>query len=111
MRPCSWYCHARVVGPGCQQATHATGAARSHATRPRRRGWRERRSGNSTSMNQEEQTNTPHTSPEEGHPAGDDERTDRDVGGPTAPDNPPDEDVSGGGPSKTPEDEDLESHE
>ena len=27
-----------------------------------------------------------HTSPEEGHPAGDGERSDRDIGGPTSPD-------------------------
>ena len=35
---------------------------------------------------QEEETGAkPHTSPEEGHPAGDGERSGRDVGGPTAP--------------------------
>ena len=35
--------------------------------------------------NQEQQGGgSPHTTPEEGHPAGDGERTDRDIGGPTA---------------------------
>ena len=38
-----------------------------------------------------------HTEPGEGHPAGEGERSDRDIGGPTSPDDPPDEDVSGGG--------------
>lgn len=37
-----------------------------------------------------------HTTPEEGHPAGDDERSDRDIGGPTSPDDEPEEDVTGG---------------
>ncbi|MBV9213831.1 MAG: hypothetical protein JOZ25_09330 [Actinobacteria bacterium] len=52
-----------------------------------------------------------HTSAEEGHPAGEGERSDRDIGGPTSPDDPPEEDFEGAGPSTTPEDEDLESHE
>ena len=52
-----------------------------------------------------------HTSADEGHPAGEGERSDRDVGGPTSPDDPPDEDVTGGGPSPKPEDEGLDSHE
>ena len=33
----------------------------------------------------EETGESPHTTPEEGHPAGDGERTDRDIGGPTSP--------------------------
>jgi hypothetical protein len=39
---------------------------------------------------------SPHTSPEEGHPAGAGERDDRDIGGPTSPDREPEEDVTGG---------------
>jgi hypothetical protein len=39
---------------------------------------------------------SPHTSVEEGHPAGEGERRDRDVGGPTSPDSEPEEDVQGG---------------
>jgi hypothetical protein len=39
---------------------------------------------------------SPHTSPQEGHPAGEGERGDRDVGGPTSPDQEPEEDVTGG---------------
>jgi hypothetical protein len=37
-------------------------------------------------MTDEEQQGggSPHTTPEEGHPAGDGERSDRDIGGPTA---------------------------
>lgn len=62
-------------------------------------------------MIEETESNSPHTSPEEGHPAGDGERTDRDVGGPTSPESPPEEDVEGGGPSPKPADEGLESHE
>ena len=54
---------------------------------------------------------TPHTSPEEGHPAGDGERTDRDVGGPTSPDDAEgDADETGAGPSKAP-DGGFEPHE
>ena len=34
---------------------------------------------------QAERSGTPHTSPEEGHPAGEGERSDRDIGGPTSP--------------------------
>ena len=45
----------------------------------------------------EDEGPTAHTSPEEGHPAGEGERTDRDVGGPTAPEDPPEEDSEGGG--------------
>ncbi len=39
-----------------------------------------------------------HTAEAEGHPAGDGERTDRELGGPTAPESPPDEDATGGAP-------------
>ena len=51
-----------------------------------------------------------HTSPEEGHPAGEGERSERDIGGPTSPDDEPDEDVSGGAPGKSP-DSGFDSHE
>lgn len=37
-----------------------------------------------------------HTSPAEGHPAGEGERSDRDIGGPTSPEEAPDEDPTGG---------------
>jgi hypothetical protein len=37
-----------------------------------------------------------HTTPEEGHPAGDGERSDRDIGGPTTPDTESDGDATGG---------------
>jgi len=62
-------------------------------------------------MTEEQESPNPHTSPEEGHPAGDGERTDRDVGGPTSPEETPEEDVEGGGPSPKPEDEGFEPHE
>lgn len=39
---------------------------------------------------------SPHTTPEEGHPAGDGPRSDRDIGGPTSPDEETDEDATGG---------------
>jgi len=51
-----------------------------------------------------------HTTPEEGHPAGEGERSDRDMGGPTSPEQPSDEDVSGGAPGRRP-DNGFESHE
>jgi hypothetical protein len=53
---------------------------------------------------------SPHTSAEEGHPAGRGERSDRDVGGPTSPEEPTDENATGSGQSTTPESE-TESHE
>ena len=62
-------------------------------------------------MIEETESSNPHTSADEGHPAGDGERTDRDIGGPTSPDDPPSEDVEGGGPSPKPADEGLDSHE
>lgn len=37
-----------------------------------------------------------HTTPEEGHPAGDDQRSDRDIGGPTTDDDASDSDETGG---------------
>ena len=42
-----------------------------------------------------------HTSPEEGHPAGEGERSDRDIGGPTSPDEETDE-TTGGAPGTKP---------
>ena len=53
----------------------------------------------------------PHTSAEEGHPAGDGERTDRDVGGPTAPESGGDGEETGGGPGTKPADEGFDSHQ
>lgn len=44
-----------------------------------------------------------HTSPEEGHPAGEGERSDRDMGGPTSPDDPPEEDATGGATGSRPD--------
>jgi hypothetical protein len=54
-------------------------------------------------MNEDDQQ--VHTTPEEGHPAGDGERTDREIGGPTSPEGETDGDETGGGPSKQPADE------
>lgn len=53
---------------------------------------------------------SPHTSAEEGHPAGTGERSDRDIGGPTSPENG-DGEETGSGPSPKPADEGFESHE
>jgi hypothetical protein len=53
----------------------------------------------------------PHTSAEEGHPAAEGERTDRDIGGPTPSEDESGGDVEGGGPSPKPSDEGLEPHE
>ena len=39
---------------------------------------------------------SPHTSPEEGHPAGEGPRSDRDIGGPTSPEEEDEEEVTGG---------------
>jgi hypothetical protein len=47
---------------------------------------------------EEETGGTPHTTPEEGHPAGDGERTDRDIGGPTDPEDAGDGEETGGAP-------------
>jgi hypothetical protein len=53
---------------------------------------------------------SPHTSAEEGHPAGTGERSDRDIGGPTSPEEGSG-DETGGGPGTKPEDEGFDSHE
>ncbi|HEV2075777.1 MAG TPA: hypothetical protein VGR10_06030 [Thermoleophilaceae bacterium] len=46
---------------------------------------------------------SPHTPPEEGHPAGEGQRGDRDVGGPTSPDDEgAAEDATGGAPGTAP---------
>lgn len=50
-----------------------------------------------------------HTTPEEGHPAGTGERSDRDIGGPTAPDEPSEDDATGGAPGTRKSD--FEPHE
>ena len=63
-----------------------------------------------TMFEEEQQGSNPHTSPEEGHPAGDGERSDRDIGGPTSPEQEPSEDVEGGGPGTKPGDEGFDSH-
>ena len=53
---------------------------------------------------------TPHTTPEEGHPAGDGERSDRDIGGPTAdPSGDGEETGSGTGPRES--EPGFDSHE
>ena len=62
-------------------------------------------------MTESEESGNVHTSPEEGHPAGEDERSDRDIGGPTAPENGGDGEETGGGPSPKPADEGFDSHE
>jgi hypothetical protein len=51
---------------------------------------------------------SPHTSPEEGHPAGDGERDARDIGGPTADDSG-DGDETGGAPGT--KESGFDSHE
>ena len=43
-----------------------------------------------------EEDNKVHTTPEEGHPAGDGERSDREVGGPTPADDDQSGDATGG---------------
>jgi hypothetical protein len=54
---------------------------------------------------------SPHTSPEEGHPAGTGERSDRDIGGPTSPEDGGDGNATGGGPGTKPADEGFDSHQ
>ncbi|HWH44814.1 MAG TPA: hypothetical protein VNT32_08785 [Thermoleophilaceae bacterium] len=51
-----------------------------------------------------------HTSPEEGHPAGDGERSDRDIGGPTSPEGG-DGDATGGAPGTKPAADQPDPHE
>jgi hypothetical protein len=58
----------------------------------------------------QEQGGSPHTSAEEGHPAGTGERSERDVGGPTSPEGG-DGEETGGAPGTKPEDEGFDSHE
>lgn len=50
-------------------------------------------------MTESQEGGNVHTSPEEGHPAGDDERTDRDIGGPTSGEGDGDGEETGGAPS------------
>ncbi|GAC1323157.1 MAG: hypothetical protein NVSMB25_19170 [Thermoleophilaceae bacterium] len=57
----------------------------------------------------EEERPTVHTTPEEGHPAGEGERSDREIGGPTSPDDHSEEDVTGGGRGTRGEDR-FDSH-
>ena len=52
--------------------------------------------GRAASEDEGTRKSSPHTSVEDGHPAGAGERSDREVGGPTSPDREPDEDVGGG---------------
>ena len=52
--------------------------------------------GRTPREDEESRQGNPHTSPEEGHPAGEGERSDREVGGPTSPDREPEEDATGG---------------
>ena len=53
---------------------------------------------------------TPHTTPEEGHPAGDGERSDRDIGGPTADDSGDDQETGSGTGTRESQPE-FDSHE
>ena len=46
----------------------------------------------------DETGSTPHTTPEEGHPAGDGERSARDIGGPTSAEDAGDGEETGGAP-------------
>lgn len=57
----------------------------------------------------EESGGSPHTTPEEGHPAGDGERTSRDIGGPTAPEDAGDGEETGGAPGT--KESGFDSHE
>lgn len=60
-------------------------------------------------MSEQEQTGgTPHTTPEEGHPAGDGERSDRDIGGPTSGDSEGGEETGSGTGTK---ESGFDSHE
>ncbi len=61
-------------------------------------------------MNAEEQEGPDvHTSPEEGHPAGEGERSDRDIGGPTSGEG--DGNETGGAPGTKPDSAGMDSHE
>ena len=57
---------------------------------------------------QAEGSSDPHTSPEEGHPAGEGERSDREIGGPTTGEDS-DDDATGGAPG-TPDESGFDSH-
>ena len=58
----------------------------------------------------QEEGGSPHTSADEGHPAGTGERSDRDIGGPTSGEEG-DGDETGGAPGTKPADEGFDSHE
>ena len=61
-------------------------------------------------MTESEDSGNVHTSPEEGHPAGDEERSARDIGGPTTGEETGDE--TGGAPGTGSDTApDLDSHE
>ena len=49
-----------------------------------------------------EGSSDPHTSAEEGHPAGEGERSDREVGGPTSDPEQDDDEATGGAPGTSP---------
>jgi hypothetical protein len=57
---------------------------------------------------QEQSGGTPHTTPDEGHPAGDGERSDRDIGGPTPGDSDSGEETGSGTGTK---ESGFDSHE
>jgi hypothetical protein len=62
-------------------------------------------------MNQDQEQSgggSPHTTPEEGHPAGDGERDDRDIGGPTSGESSDGEETGGGTGTK---ESGFDSHE
>jgi hypothetical protein len=58
---------------------------------------------------EEQEGQNVHTSPEEGHPAGDGERSDRDIGGPTTGEETGDE--TGGAPGTKPDSAGMDTHE
>ena len=61
-------------------------------------------------MTEEEQEGQDvHTTPEEGHPAGDGQRSDRDIGGPTTGEETGDE--TGGAPGTKPDSAGMDAHE
>ncbi len=66
------------------------------------------RAGRTPEEQEGSRSGSPHTPPEEGHPAGRGERGDRDVGGPTSPAEERD-DATGGAPG-TPPDSGFEPH-
>jgi hypothetical protein len=63
-------------------------------------------------MTESEESGNVHTTPEEGHPAGDDERSDRDVGGPTSGEAEGEGGTTGGAPGTGSDTApDLDTHE